>query len=172
MSLLGAPHSRVQYLLYTAPYIKHLFDSFLADYPESTILESDVFVHTLSSLYLLGLKKSPTFWKDTPEAALLADDATILEALTLLRKVRVKHQGKRPWEHLLELCKSFMVDLLPTRKNRRTFIANGLTEEEATVQIRLLHLAMLVSAADPPSSVIDATPIRHKRRAVRRIVRQ
>lgn len=167
-----APHERVQYILYTAPYIKHLFDSFLTNYTESTLLESDAFVHTLSTLYVLGLKKAPNFWKETPEAALLDDDKAILEALTFLRRVRSKCQGKRPWENLLEVCKLFVIDLLPTRKNRRSIVFDGLTEEETTVQIRLLHLAMLVSAHQPCSQETVTTPAVTRPRANRRIVRQ
>jgi hypothetical protein len=158
-----APHSRVQHIFYTAPYIKQLFHDFLEAHPKSEILESDAMVRTLSAIYVLGLKYTPTFWKENFKEKLQPNKEALDNMLVLLRQARGKYKGYRPWEHFQYLWNKLTQDPLPSRKVGG-FIIREESEAEVMVRIRIVHLVIKLTEAKihppPQPPVVETRPKR------------
>jgi hypothetical protein len=158
-----APHSRVQHIFYTAPYIKQLFQDFLETHPESEILESHSMVQTLSAIYVQGLKHTPTFWKELPGVTLQADKDSLVALLELMRKAKGKRKGRRAWEHFQPLWNKLTRDPLPSRKSRESLVRE-MDPDELMVQIRLVNLVVKLTEAQiyppPRPPVVETRPKR------------
>lgn len=163
-----APHSRVQHLFYTAPYIDRLFKDFLEKHVECDILETDAMVKTLSAIYVLGRKIAPNFWRDTTDIKLPADKGALITQLELMRGSRSKYKGRRAWDYFQTLWNQLTNDPLPSRKVRDPITFNE-TEAETMVRIRLVRLVVRlveVQLHPPPPPV--QTEHKRKRVAARR----
>jgi hypothetical protein len=158
-----APHTRVQHIFYTAPYIKSLFQSFIEEHPSSQVLESEGFVNALSRIYVLGLAYTPDFWKGASDVPLQQNKEELIAHLNLLRKATGKLMGRRPWERFQPLWNKLTRDPLPSRKMNRVIEFNE-GDAEIMVRIRLVHLvARLVEAQihpPPRPPIIEARPKR------------
>ena len=165
-----APHSRVRHLFLTAPYIACLFRDFLETHIECDILETDAMVHTLSGIYVFGRKIDPDFWKDEVAIKLPADKEELITQLDLMRQVRGKYKGKRPWTYFRILWNQLTSDPLPS-SNFRGRIAFEESEAETMVRIRLVDLVIRLVEAQihppaPPAPEPDV--IKRRRIAARR----
>lgn len=158
-----APHSRVQHIFYTSPYIKQLFQDFLEAHPESEILESDAMTRTLSAIYVNGLKYTPTFWKENFKESLQTDKESLDNMLELMRKSRGKYKGRRPWEYFQPLWNKLTHDPLPSRKDT-SFVQREESADEIMVRIRVVHLVVKLTEAQihppPQPPVVETRPKR------------
>jgi hypothetical protein len=159
-----APHTRVQHIFYTAPYIKQLFLDFLETHPESEILESHAMVRTLSAIYVQGLKHTPSFWKENFTGELQTDKESLDNTLELMRKARGKLKGRRPWEYFQPLWNRLTDDPLPSRKAGSGLVAREEDPDEIMVRIRVVHLVVKLMEAEinPPvrPPVVETKPKR------------
>jgi len=134
-----APHSRVHHIFYTAPYIKHLFDNFLEDHPESELLERDVTVKALSIIYVSGLKHSSDCWKNENVDDLIVTTETALSRFQHLRLSRGKHMGRHQWDYFLNFFNKLTGERLPSRKSREPLLG---TDPESQARFILARLAL------------------------------
>lgn len=176
MSLLGtpvlpsvatAPHSRVQHILYTAPYIRFLLESFLEGNPESDLLETDAITETISRIYLVGLAFSPDFWKEDDREALEAEKDQLLAELSLLRSTRGKTGGRHQWSYFRTFFRALTGMRIPSRKSRE---ALSLSDERAEMKLCTVFaiIAMKIHEVDvKPAPVPPVIESRAKRIADR-----
>lgn len=158
-----APHSRVQHMFYTAPYIRFLFERFLEGNPESNLLETDAVVQTLSHIYLIGIAHKPDFWKETAREALEAEKERYLAELALLRGTRGKTSGRHQWSYFRTFFRALTGKRLPSRKSREVL---SLTDERAEMKLctTLAILALKIyEAAQQPIPEKPAVEVRPKR---------
>ena|SRR5687768_6900668 len=156
-----APHTRVQHIFYTAPYIKAVFRGFLEEHPENRILESALMIKALSTIYVEGLKRSPDFWA-SEDAEAQADAENIAVRVELTRKTRGKYKGRHQWDYFRKEVRDQTGIRLASRRMRHP-IGFSRSVPEALVQSAVAVLVLKLQEAPERARPLPPVPPRPKR---------
>ena len=151
-----APHTRVQHILYTAPYIRYMLESFLEGNLESNLLETDAIAETLSRIYLIGLAFSTDFWKEDDREMLEVEKERLLAELALLRKAQVKIGGNRQWNHFRAFFRTLTGLRLPSRKSPEQL---SLSDERAEMKLCTAFAIMAMNIREVEARPAPAPPV-------------